>query len=442
MDEYYLKYLIYRAKYLTLKDTLNQKGGAEKYTCNPNVNFIDICQPDENGMYHSKEKCMNDCEKKYINSHLIRAKLKHETIQFKLFIDKLMNDGFTVYIKGGTVLGLMILRMLYDKYKDSKDFEYHFNEFVKTGLIRDWDFAAYTNNKIDESFREIMDNTAKKFNLVPRAKTFILYQAKYPIRINDQALFEIAVLEDIDTNIDLELPLTTMKVKVNRRNLEHIFMLAKCFSSQEPIDINVIKYIIKDMNIIVPPNKDGLFKFNKLYTGDLSEDMLKLIKNYTKNTYLQQFLITHIKEPNRMLYRLLEKNIPKVNKINTFLRESKIDSKKLEWLFDPIFIGNFIEKFIDLLSSEIYSIVPKEDNFDKVETIKSIDSFFSGINLFRMETEYKNFSCKGTDMIKKLFERIYNIIFKDNIYEELTDSKLVRLIKFLNKQKLFNQNND
>jgi hypothetical protein len=439
MDDYYLKYLIYKSKYLTLKDSLQQNGGSSKYICNPNISFVDICQPSENGIYKSKEKCINDCEKKYINTHLIKAKLKHETTQFKLFIEQLMNNNFTVYIKGGTVLGLQILKMIYNKYS-GKEFETFFNEFIKTGLIRDWDFVAYTNNKIDETFRERMDNLAKKFNLVPRAKTFILYQVKYPIRINDQALFEIALLEDADNNIDLELPLTTMKVKVNRRNLEHIFMLAKCFSSQEPIDIDIIKHIMKDMNIIIPHNKNGLFKFDKLYIGELSKDMLKLIKDYTKDIYLQQFLITHIKEPNRMLYRLLEKNIPKINKINTFFRESRIDSKKIEWLFDPIYINNFVTKFIDLIGSKIYSFIPKNKPNDITNIITNIDEFFQGINLFRLETEYKNFSCKGTDMIKVLFERIHNELFKDNIIEGFNESKLIKLLRFLSKQKIFNNN--
>jgi hypothetical protein len=74
--EYLQKYLIYKSKYLTLKDNTTQNGGAIKFSCNPNTKFIDICRSDENGMYHSKEKCMNDCENKYINTHLIRAKLK------------------------------------------------------------------------------------------------------------------------------------------------------------------------------------------------------------------------------------------------------------------------------------------------------------------------------------------------------------------------------
>jgi hypothetical protein len=80
--------------------------------------------------------------------------------------------------------------------------------------------------------------------------------------LTDQALFEIALLNNNDdNNIDLKLPLTTMKDKINKKNLNYVFMLAKCFSSKDLIDVNVIKYIMKDMKIIIPENKNGLFKF-------------------------------------------------------------------------------------------------------------------------------------------------------------------------------------
>jgi hypothetical protein len=434
MEDYYLKYLIYKSKYLTLKDGMTQDGGAGKFSCNPNTKFIDICRPDDNGMYHSKEKCVNDCETKYINTHLIRAKLKHEATQFKLFIDELMKEGLTIYIKGGTVLGLQILKMLCNKYS-GKEFEKVFNEFLKTELIRDWDFAAYTETTIDESYRAKMDKLAKKFNLVPRAKTFILYQARFPIRINEQALFEIALLDNTDINLDLELPLTTMKVKVNRRNINYVFMLAKCFSSKDPIDLDVIKYIMKDMNIIIPENKNGLFKFDKLYTGELSSDMKALISDMTKkDIYLQQFLITHIHEPNRMLYRLLEKNIPKVNKINTFLRETNLDTK-VSWLFDSQFILNTVEQFIDLVGSKVYSFI--KNGKKPIDIINNIDKFFNGINLFRIETEYPNIQCKGRDLIKVLFERVYKELFSGKDTPNVADSKLIKLMNFLIKQKLF-----
>jgi len=435
MEDYYLKYLIYKAKYLTLKDKANQKGGAMKFSCNPNTKFIDICNQDDNGIYHSKEKCVNDCENKYINVHLVKAKLKHETTQFKLFIDELIKEGLTIYIKGGTVLGLQILKMLCNKYS-GKEFEKYFNEFLKTELIRDWDFAAYTETTIDDSYRMKMDKLAKKYNLVPRAKTFILYQARFPIRINDQALFEIALLDNTDINLDLELPLTTMKVKINRRNINYVFMLAKCFSSKDPIDIDMIKHIMKDMNIIIPENKNGLFKFDKLYSGELSNDMKTLISDVSKKDIrVQQFLITHIHEPNRMLYRLLEKNIPKVNKINTFLRESKLDTK-VSWLFDQEFILNTINKFIDMLGSKIYSFIRSDKK--PIDIINNIDKFFNGINLFRIETEYNNITCKGRDLIKILFERVYKELFDGKDTPNIADSKLVKLMNFLIKQKLFN----
>ena len=351
-----------------------------------------------------------------------------------MFIDELMKEGLTIYIKGGTVLGLQILKMLCNKYS-GKEFEKYFNEFLKTELIRDWDFAAYTETTIDESYRTKMDKLAKKFNLAPRAKTFILYQARFPIRIKDQALFELALLDNTDINLDLELPLTTMKVKVNRRNINHIFMLAKCFSSKDPIDLDVIKHIMKDMNIMIPENKNGLFKFDKLYTGELSSDMKALISDMSKkDIYLQQFLITHICEPNRMLYRLLEKNIPKVNKINTFLRETKLDTT-MTWLFDPQFILNTVDRFIDLVGSKVYSFIRKD--MKPIDIIQNIDKFFNGINLFRIDTEYSNIKCKGRDLIKILFERVYKELFSGKDIPNVADSKLVRLIQFLIKQKLF-----
>ena len=55
-------------------------------------------------------------------------------------------------------------------------------------------------------------------------KTFILYQTEFPIKLNDVALFEISIMED-EIFSNLELPLTTMKIKINKKNLNHIFQL-------------------------------------------------------------------------------------------------------------------------------------------------------------------------------------------------------------------------
>ena len=85
--------------------------------------------------------------------------------------------------------------MLHDKYKNN-NFEKYFEKFLELDLIRDWDFACYTRNgkKIDEKYRQQLDGLSEKNKMVQRAKTFILYQAKRPIKINNQALFVSLVL--------------------------------------------------------------------------------------------------------------------------------------------------------------------------------------------------------------------------------------------------------
>jgi hypothetical protein len=131
---------------------------------------------------------------------------------------------------------------------------------------------------------------------------------------------------------------------------------------------------------------------------------------------------------------LLEKNIPKVNKINTFLRETKLDTT-VTWLFDPLFILNTVDKFIDLVGSKIYSFI--RNGKKPIDIINNIDKFFNGISLFRIETEYPNIKCKGRELIKVLFERVHKELFSGKEIPNMADSKLIRLMNFLIKQKLF-----
>lgn len=450
---YYQKYLLYKYKYLKLKDKndniLQQKfnnyiqdgGDIEKYNCNPNNKFIDICEKNNKGKYNSKNMCINSCTSQYINKQLITAKLKYETVQFTMFIQDLIKKKCSIYIKGGTVLGLYILKYIYE-HSNKNNFNTLFNEFLKLELIRDWDFVAYTNNiKIDETYKNNLNNIAKKHNLALRAKTFILYQSKHAIRVGDQVLFEIAILEQDDI-IGLELPMSTLKIEINSTNLLNIFMLAKSFyaykTKNQAIDIDIIKYIIKDLNIVVPNYTRGLFQNQKIYSGLLSSSLLKLITNFAKNNIpLQQFLITHIQEPNRLFYRLLEKNIPKVNKINIFFNENKIKSKNT-LLIDTTYINNKVESFINLLGSELYIIYNNglDNNLSISDIIIQLDELLNGVNLNRIQIEYNNISCKGKDLLKILFGRIYNDLIKNN---SNSNSKLINLLIFLNKNKLFNE---
>jgi hypothetical protein len=316
------------------------------------------------------------------------------------------------------------------------------------GLVRDWDFAGYTlNRSIDEKYREKINGIAGKYKLVPRAKTFILYQNKYPIKLDDQALFEIAILEG-DNFVDLELPLTTMKVKVTRRNLPHIFMFAKSFYSykikDEPIDLNVIKHMIKNISFIIPEHKNGLFAVDKLHTGALSQELLSFITTFSKNDVnLEQFLVTHIQEPHRLLFRFFEKNIPKVKKIKTFLTENNLVKNLPSWLFDPTNMKNTIDSFIELLGSKIYLLyIDNVNNTDTEDALNRVSQFISGINLSRIQIEYNNFGCDGRKLIITLFSRLNREIDPDILRRMSKTNKLADTLLFLNKQNIFKENCD
>jgi len=468
---YYNKYLKYKTKYLELQDEISnlengnvitQTGGKfrsnnSKYSCDPNKDFVHICEPNNSGLYKSKGSCVNDCETKYIKRNLISAKLAQETTQFNMFIKDLMGitkpqkdkltrqkynqENMDIYVKGGTVIGLKVLSMLYGKYGFNANFEEKFNEFKNIGLIRDWDFASYIeSSKITDAYKDNLDKIAKTYRLVPRAKRFILYQAKYPIKVNGEALFEIAVLES-DNIVGLELPLTTMKVKINRRNLFQVFMLAKCFYSSDPIDMNVIKHIIKDMRILIPEASNGLFIRHKLAKGNLSEQLVNLIIKFSKgNINLQQFLVTHIEEPNRLLYRLLEKNIPKSNKISSYLKENGLIKDKITWLLDTEYITNQVDMFVRDLGDALYSLT-KNTNKNKREIIADLDAYLDGVYLERIKLDYKLFKEKAFELLRVWFGRIYKDLFQgDDTVLEIKDSKLVDIMSFMIREKLFENN--
>jgi hypothetical protein len=420
--------------------TNNSKNSNERFNCEPENKFSEICSSNSKGYYNSKSSCMNDCENKYIKYNLKKANIFSETTIFSNFIYKLLSKNYDVYLKGGTVLGLYILKLLYEKYgNDYTTFEKYFNELLKLDLIKDWDFTAYTYKPIDENIEKDLANIAEKNDLVRRGKTFILYQTEYPIKIKDAALFEISIMEgEIFSNA--ELPLSTMKIKLNKKNLNHIFMFAKCFYSYKvkniSIDSDIIKHMISKLHFFIYPNKDGLFIINKdnYNAGSLNKNLVEYIHKFSHNIDKEQFLITHILEPNRIFYRLLEKNIPKVEKIVSFLKKYNLPSEQ-SWLFDTKSIEKLINSFINNLSDKIIDIFNKKSN--AVDGLNAITDFLDGIFFKRIELDYPRTGEKGKNLIKKLLSKIYKKIPGD-FYHKYRDNKLIECLAFLKGKKLFN----
>jgi hypothetical protein len=491
MNNYYDKYIKYKSKYLYLQQLLfnqqtqnkqnkqnnqhnqdnqdnqdkqhNQEGG--RFDCDPSKPFKDLCFEKQDGKYKNKEGCVNDCENNHINYHLIKTGIKGETIKFYLFIkDIIKNQKCDVYIKGGNVIGLKVLKMIRDKYKnDDKKFAEVFEKFLELELIKDWDFAGYTKKPITDEYRETLDKIANEYKLVPRAKTFILYQTKRPLLTDDKPMFEIALL-DSDSFTKLEIPLTTMKVKVNEYNLKYIFMFCKSFmlnknynrkdksyikTEEKPkdkdteykayindFDFDMLKRMIDKIQIIIYPHAIGLYEVNKnnFDKGILSDELVKFIQKYDDfDKNLPQFLIIHIEDPYRILYRLPEKNMKKNDKIKKFI-EDYINKTRQSWLFDSTFIDKSIKIFMDDLGKHILSTYNTvyEKTKSRQESLEKALTILDGISFNRVQIDYNMLTDYGKHILRLLFGDLINKIDIINL-GELTNSnvKTIEFIKFL-----------
>jgi hypothetical protein len=442
--DYYKKYLKYKIKYYELKKSNinNNLCGGMRYDCDPAQKFKDICKENDKGKYRNKESCINDCEMHYINKQLIDINIKGEAVKFYLFIkDIINNEKITVYIKGGNVIGLKLLKIIYDKYKnDDKKFKEIFHKFLSLELIKDWDFASYTSKPIDDTYREHLDKIAEKYKLVPRAKTFILYQTKRPILTEDKPLFEISIVEDADSFSKLEIPLTTMKVKITEYNLKYIYMFAKSFlaykNKNEEFDFDIMKRMLDKIKIIAHPHKRGLYdvgeKKERYDKGELNDDLIKYIETFSDfDKNFPQFLITHLEDPYRMLFRLVDKNIKKSEKIKNFIKDEIKESSKQEWLFESKWLIDKINIFMKQFGQKIHKIYIDEyyTNNSLEKSLEKVSQFLEGINFGRTEIELDNFSDDGKNLL--------NLMVGPLIKEILTTHKVDDIKKINNNNNKF-----
>ena len=407
IDKMYLSFKINQEK--------NMIGG--DYICNPNTNkYEQICSNQikehssvsKKNIFVNKTECEEVCEKKYINVQLKKSNLFKECIQFYLFIKDLINkEHMKIYIKGGNVIGLVVLKLIYEEYKnDNIKFANAFKNFLSMELIKDWDFTAYTDGKdTDDKYRAKLDKMAAKYKLVPRAKTFILYQTKVPILVYEKALFEIAIIPADTPFSKMEIPLTTMKVEVNEKNLKYIFIMAKNFYSYKTksisIDLNIIKKVISKTNIIIHPHKNGLYNpGSKIDTGELNENLIDFIKKFTsKDKYWTQFLITQLEDPYRLIYRMPEKNLKKTNQITEFIKNNLPKTSKPDWLLDTSKASKVLDKFIDKLGSEIKKI------YIETKLLDSVLNFLKDANFGKpqIQIEWDEIGLDAKNRIKRIF---------------------------------------
>lgn len=440
--KYYSKYKKYKTKYL--------ESGDGRYSCDETKQFKDICYESKDGMYKTMESCVNDCEGKYIYHQLSKANLRKETNAFYKFISGLIDKKYNVYVKGGAVIGLELLKLMDENTNDNIKFNEYLQNFLNLNLIRDWDFLCYTGNNFKEDsekseFNKEMNTFASQYGMVRKGgKNLRLYQQKNPIMVDKtDALFELDV-RDKSVITDMEIPLATMKVKVTKYNIKYIFIASKIFLMRQnnvEYDIDIIRRIIGKINIIIDPSSNGFYLLKKsdVVTAGLSDKMLDIFRNHAKSDWgVFQFLITHIIEPNRLIYRLVEKNLVKTRKIVKFIGDNELNKKIIpSWLLDSDMVLKLIRgvtKEIGIVMTQVYD---EYDEYNDSNFMESVDMFLSGVNLDRIEQVYDETGDIGKELVKNMFGLLGKQINIDKMADSSKNGRVGKLLRFLNKKKIF-----
>ena len=290
--------------------------------------------------------------------------MQEEFNEWKSYIkDILINCQSDVYLKGGSVLGLKLLNLLVQKC-DPHNFQYNFSLFKQElgRLIKDWDFVL-----ISQCF--INYNT----NFSQEGKKVIIIRYKDEsnrMMVNNETLIEMAIKNTYDPLSELEIPLTSMKINITLDRIEIIFSLIEKLYLNHKLDLEYLNYVFNILNIVIDDHdKNALFQVNNLDNGNLSNTMLNCIKLASKDDKnIQQFLISHIKEPDRLFFRLFNKNIPKAIKIKEYF-----NNDDMQWLPTVDFINVIVDNFINILKDKVNNIYQNHYEIIKMDYNKLLD---------------------------------------------------------------------
>ena len=324
--------------------------------------------------------------------------LNTETQNWISFIETLIENNYDVYVKGGSVTGLHILKLI----KESQ-----FGDFLKLNLIKDWDFTIFTSDQ------STITQLANQYNILVEGKTIIVLRQQNHIKIEAEALFELSIKEK-EHICDLELPISTMKIKITKDNIHNLFNLSKLFYLKETNYQELIN-LTNNLIIDIPYCQDGYFIITQdtYDCGNISAQLTDIIKSTTKNINKQQFLITHFIQPDRLFHRL-NKNKIKSQNIEPFIG-------KTDWILNISKTDKLINKFLSLLQKSITIIFnqlpeqnPEEEYIKSIiKTFTETNTLFQNCNINRLVSLYKTFSDNPKQQIKMLMPNI-EIIRIDN----------------------------
>jgi hypothetical protein len=299
---YQNKYLKYKKKYLNLT---GQYGGGFKCDLTKRVKEKLCIEDDDPSNDREKADCENICS---------IEKLTHEITIWENYLRVLLTDGRHIYAKGGSILGIIVLKDLLLNKPITQEL---INEYNEMNLIKDWDLTIVN---VADDIKSSIISKGIAYEILDEATAFPVLRYKDGILIADENLLELSIKTSENLS-DLEVPLTAIKFELKLDNLSNFLNLIKLLFNQNTIFDNIgeIKRILELLDL-TPTNirfEDGFFTVSseQFNNGGLSPELLSTMELSSPELSHKQFLVSQFKEPDRLIYRLLDKNLKKSNNI-------------------------------------------------------------------------------------------------------------------------------
>jgi hypothetical protein len=278
---------------------------------------------------------------------------------------------------------------------------------------------------------------AEELKIFNEATSMIVIRYEKGLKINTDFVFELSIKDHQQVLSDFEIPLTVMTLNLTRENLNLFFDLTRYFSNILPMDLSLLKYTLDKLCEMIGSLgnyqfRHGLFYLNNEHEIDRAglDDRIISLMDIPMGSYnghsIKQFLITQMREPDRLFNRFINKNLQKSRKIVKLFTEFKIDIP--DWLFSEkniedlaIIINTLLDKINVYVEHNFNEIVGKDiKNKEKMKQFYVVmDTFITNINLGRID---KSVIEKNKDLILKFFPYKHVKIIEDELTEEKRES--------------------
>lgn len=348
---------------------------------------------------------------------------------WKLFIRESILNQDQIYLKGGNALGLYLATISSN------------NNLIK--LFNDWDFCSNTlttNN-----------NHIQKYGGV----SIDVYRY-------DNQYIELSVTNNISQS-EMELPLSMIKLEITTSNIDTIFEIIESMSkninmtnsriiySSDTLDRIMPKLLSLSDCFNVPHSQKGLFDImseNNIDKGidPISDSMYEVFletsfqieKLYQIKYYnVAQFLICHIRQPDRMFLRLPTKSIQKSIMMKTmgFDLEIMLDEGIIYQILN-IFackINQVLQTYCkDIITENLNNQQLRDQYYEIIKPGSKTDILFKNINIGRLSSLHLEIKSAGFyDFVKKMFDPLRKSINTKLMKKKYNSNRFIGLLCIL-----------